>query len=101
MKCTYELKARTVELVSHAQPNLETVNGATIHVANALGLSNETLRAWARKHKDSLKATSAELVDLEDENPWLQAELAEAKRANEILKRGICILATEFDRSSK
>lgn len=43
MKCTDELKACSVELVIIAQLNPESANGATIRVANALGLSKETL----------------------------------------------------------
>lgn len=102
VKCIDELKARTVELVLHAQPNLETANGATIRVANALGLGKETLRAWVRDHKDSRKAMPAESVDdLEGENCRLQAELAEEKRANEILKRAsVCSRQTSTDHSS-
>lgn len=95
VKCTDDLKARAVELVIRAQSDLETANGATIRVANALGLSNETLRAWVRKHKDSRKAMSTESVDLRTRIAGLQAELAEVKRANEILKR-----ASVFSRQS-
>ncbi|PCC44086.1 hypothetical protein [Brevibacterium aurantiacum] len=41
-----------------------------------------------REHKHSRKGMSAESADdLEDENRRLQAELGEAKRSNEILKR--------------
>uniref|UniRef100_UPI001BB1E083 transposase n=1 Tax=Brevibacterium sp. 2SA TaxID=2502198 RepID=UPI001BB1E083 len=66
-----------------------------------LGLSKETLRVWVRKHKDSGKATPTESVDLEAENRRLRAELAEAKRANEILKRASAFFAAELDRPSK
>lgn len=92
VKYTDELKARAVELVIHAQADPDTANGAITRVANELGLSKETLRVWVRKHKDSGKATPAESVDLEAENRRLRAELAEAKRANEILKRASACL---------
>ena len=88
VKYTDEHKARAVELVIHAQ-------------AGELGLSKETLRVWVRKHKDSGKATPTESVDLEAENRRLRAELAEAKRANEILKRASAFFAAELDRPSK
>src|SRR5699024_6917412 len=100
VKYTDELKARAVELVIHAQADPDTANGAITRVANELGLSKETLRVWVRKHKDSGKATPAESVDLEAENRRLRAELAEAKRANEILKRA-AFFAAELDRPSK
>lgn len=80
-----ELKARAVELVIHAQDDLDTANGAITRVANELGLSKETLRVWVGKHTESGKATPAESVDLEVENRRLRAEFAEAKRTDEIL----------------
>ena len=101
VKYTDELKARAVELVIHAQADPDTANGAITRVANELGLSRETLRVWVRKHKDSGKATTTESVDLEAENRRLRAELAEAKRANEILKRASAFFAAELDRPSK
>jgi transposase len=101
VKYTDELKARAVELVIHAQADPDTANGAITRVANELGLSRETLRVWVRKHKDSGKATPAESVDLEAENRRLRAELAEAKRVNEILKRASAFFAAELDRPSK
>ena len=100
-KYTDELKARAVPLVIHAQADPDTANGAITRVANELGLSRETLRVWVRKHKDSGKATPTESVDLEAENRRLRAVLAEAKRANEILKRASAFFAAELDRPSK
>lgn len=101
VKYTDELKVRAVELVIHAQADPDTANGAIARVANELGLSKETLRVWVRKHKDSGKASPVESVDLEAENRRLRAELAEAKRANEILKRASAFFAAELDRPSK
>ncbi|WP_350269399.1 transposase [Brevibacterium sp. CBA3109] len=101
VKYTDELKARAVELVMHAQADPETASRAITRVANELGLSKETLRVWVRKHKDSGRATPTESVDLEAENRRLRAELTEAKRANEILRRASAFFAAELDRPSK
>ena len=101
VKYTDELKARAVELVMHAQADPDTANGAITRVANELGLSKETLRVWVRKHKDSGNATPTESVDLEAENRRLRAELTEARRANEILKKASAFFAAELDRPSK
>lgn len=101
VKYTDELKARAVELVMHAQADPETASGAITRVANELGLSKETLRVWVRKHKDSGRATPTQSVDLEAENRRLRAELTEAKRANEILRRASAFFAAELDRPSK
>ncbi|WP_350269331.1 transposase [Brevibacterium sp. CBA3109] len=101
VKYTDELKARAVELVMHAQADPETASRAITRVANELGLSKETLRVWVRKHKDSGRATPTESVDLEAENRRLRAELTEAKRANEMLRRASAFFAAELDRPSK
>lgn len=101
VKYTDELKARAVELVMHAQADPETASRAITRVANELGLSKETLRVWVRKHKDSGRATPTQSVDLEAENRRLRAELTEAKRANEILRRASAFFAAELDRPSK
>jgi transposase len=101
VKYTDELKARAVELVIHAQADPNTANGAIARVAKELGVSKEALRVWVRKHKDSGKATPADSVDLEAENRRLRAELAESKRANEILRRASAFFAAELDRPSK
>ena len=101
VKYTDELKARAVELVVHAQADPEAANGAITRVANELGLSKETLRDWVRKHKDSGRATPTESVDLEAENRRLRAELTEARRANEILKKASAFFAAELDRPQR
>ena len=101
VKYTDELKARAVELVIHAQADPSTANGAIARVAKELGVSKEALRVWVRKHKDSGKATPVESVDFEAENRRLRAELAESKRANEILRRASAFFAAELDRPSK
>lgn len=67
IKYTDELKQHAVELVIHAQANPDTAHGAVRRVAD----------------------------ELEVENRRLRAELAEAKRANDILKK-----ASAFSRRS-
>ncbi|MDR7329891.1 transposase [Corynebacterium guangdongense] len=95
-KYTLELKQRAVELVLHAQANPDTARGAITRIAGELGLSKETLRVWVRAHKQSGIDTPAESIDLAAENRRLRAELAEAKRANDILKK-----ASAFSRRSQ
>lgn len=101
VKYTDELKARAVDLVLHALSDPDTARGAVSRVAGELGVNKETLRTWVRQHHRSGKATGRESVDLEGENRRLRAELAEAKRANEILKRASAFFAAELDRPSK
>ena len=101
VKYSDEIKARAIELVLHAQADPATANGAITRIASELGLSKETLRTWVRNHKASGRTTPVESVDLEAENRRLRAELAEARRANEILKRASAFFAAELDRPSK
>lgn len=100
-KYTPEVKTRAIELVLHAQADPDTARGAMGRVANELNVSRETLRMWVRKHKESGAATPTESVDLEVENRRLRKELAEAQRANEILKKASAFFAAELDRPHK
>lgn len=101
IKYTDELKQRAVELVIHAQANLDTAHGAVRRVADELGVSKEALRVWVRKHKDTGLDTPAQSVDLQVENRRLKSELAEAKRANDILKKASAFFAAECERPQK
>jgi len=101
IKYTDELKTRAIELVLHAQSNPDTSNGAITRVAKELGLSSETLRTWVRRHRTGGAALPEHSIDLEAENKRLRAELAETKRANEILKKAATFFAAEHDRPSK
>lgn len=93
IKFTDELKTRAIDLVLHAQLNPETSNGAITRVAKELGLSSETLRTWVRRHKTIGSALPEQSIDLEAENKRLRAELAETKRANEILRKAATFFA--------
>ncbi|WP_425304150.1 transposase [Brevibacterium ravenspurgense] len=75
--------------------------GGIGRVAAELGVNKETLRVWVRKYKASGRSTPAESIDFETENRRLRAELAEAKRANEILRRASAFFAAELDHPSK
>ena len=101
VKYTPELKLRAIELVLHAQADPATARGAITRIAEELGVSKETLRVWVRKHKETGAGTPAESIDLEAENRRLRAELAEAKRANDILKKASAFFAAELDRPQK
>lgn len=93
VKYTDEVKTRAVELVLHAQGDPDTSRGAITRVAKQLDLNRETLRNWVRNHKQSGASSPAASVDLEVENRRLRAELAESKRANEILRRASIFFA--------
>ena len=100
-KYTDELKARAIELVLLAQADPDTARGAATRVAAQLGINRETLRCWVRDHKKTGATTVGESLDLEAENRRLRAELAESRRANEILKRASAFFAAELDRPQR
>lgn len=101
VKYTPELKQCAVELVLRAQADPATAHGAVTRIANELGLSKESLRVWVRNHKQSGADSPAESLDLEAENRRLRVELAEVKRANDILKKASAFFAAELDRPQK
>lgn len=98
VKYSDEVKVRAVELVLHAQADPDTSRGAIARIAKQLDLNKETLRNWVRNHKNSGAPSPGASVDLEGENRRLKAELAESKRANEILRRASIFFAAELDR---
>ncbi|TDT28450.1 transposase, partial [Naumannella halotolerans] len=67
-------------------------------VAKQLGIAEETLRRWVRKAEvdsgERQGTTSAENAEIKR----LRKELAEAKRANEILRTASAFFAAEIDR---
>ena len=69
-------------------------------VAEALGCGPETLRNWCRRAESSDHAVVAVTsnANLEEENRQLRRELAETRRANEILKKASAFFAAELDR---
>ena len=73
---------------------------ALIAVATSLGISDGTLRNWTRTPRP-LATTSSSAPpreSLEEENRRLRRELAETRRANEILKKASAFFAAELDR---
>ncbi|MDY5785715.1 transposase, partial [Corynebacterium sp.] len=101
VKYTDELKQRAVEFVIHAQADPDTAHGAVTRIAIELGVSKEALRVWVRKHKDSGVESPAESINLEADNRRLRAELAEAKRANDIFKKASAFFAADIDRPQR
>ena len=65
-------------------------------VAPQLGVGEETLRIWCNRYGPTEPTGPGE--PLEEENRRLRRELAEARRANEILKAASAFFAAELDR---
>lgn len=93
-----EFRQRALRMLEEALPEHETEYAAIRHVASKLGIGPETLRKWRRKseidsgHRPGV--TTAEQAEIKQ----LKREIAELKRANEILKTASAFFAAELDR---
>jgi transposase len=86
-----ELRARAVALVlSSGRP--------IAHIADELGINRETLRTWVRQAQAD-RGQRADLLSTDErqELKRLRKELAELRRANEILKAASASFAQELD----
>jgi transposase len=97
-----ELRDRAVRMVLETRGEYPTEFGAITSIARRLGIgSPETLRKWVRRAEvDSGQrpgVTSAESEQVKA----LKREVAELRRANEILKSASAFFAAELDRPSR
>ncbi|MBY4571906.1 hypothetical protein ACN95_18080, partial [Gordonia sihwensis] len=84
-KFSPELRERAVRMVYDRQAREGGPRAASIRaVAPQLGVGTETLRIWCNRYGATEPVGPGE--PLEEENRRLRRELAEARRANEILK---------------
>jgi transposase len=93
-----EQRARAVRLVAEARPGHESEWAAIGSVAAKLGASAETVRKWVRQAEvdggQRPGVTSEEAAEIRK----LRREVAELRRANEILKAASAFFAAELDR---
>ena len=96
-KFSPELRDRAVRMVYDRQAREGGPRAASIRaVAPQLGVATETLRIWCNRYGATESAGPGE--PLEEENCRLRRVLAEARRANEILKAASAFFAAELDR---
>lgn len=97
-KFSPEVRDRAVRMVYDRQaleggPRSESIRA----VAPQLGVGTETLRIWCNRYGPTEDASRPQ-EPLEQENRRLRRELAESRRANEILKAASTFFAAELDR---
>ena len=97
-----ELRERAVRLVAEVRPDHPTEWAAICSVAEKLGIGTaETLRKWVRRAEidggTRPGKTSEEIAEIRE----LKKEVAELRRANEILKSASAFFAAELDRPRK
>jgi len=88
-----ELRARAVRLYRESDPK-----PVIRQLARQLGVHHEALRNWIRQAEaDAGERTDRPTTDMADENKRLRQEVAELRRANEILKAASAYFAAELD----
>ncbi len=94
-----ELRERAVRMVLESKTDYPSEFEALRSIAGKLGIgSPETLRKWVRRAEIDggvrVGKTSEEIAEIRE----LKKEVAELRRANEILKRASAFFAAELDR---
>jgi transposase len=97
-----ELRERAVRMVAEIKGDYPSEWAAIAAVASKLGIgSTETVRKWVRRAEvdagDRPGVTSEERTEIRQ----LKREVAELRRANEILKSASAFFAAELDRPQR
>ncbi len=97
-----ELRERAVRMVAEVRPEYESQWAAITAVAGILGIGTpETLRTWIRRDEVDAGKRPGVTSEIAAENKQLRKEIAELRRANEILKAASAFFAAELDRPAK
>jgi transposase len=93
-----EFRQRALRMIEEALPDHETEYAAIRHVGSKLGIGPETLRRWRRRSEIDQGQRPGVTSDEAAEIRRLKREVAELRRANEILKAASAFFAAELDR---
>ena len=85
-KYSPEMRERALRMLAETRPSHPTMMSAVRHVAGLLGMSPETLRLWQRRYEVDAGVKPGLTTDAAAEIKRLQKEVAELRKANEILK---------------
>lgn len=95
---TNEMRERAVRMVAEVRPEHPHETAALRHVAGLLGMNTETLRLWVHRAEVDAGKRPGTTTDEAEEIKRLKREVAELRRANEILKSASVFFAKELDR---
>ena len=96
-----ELRERAVRMVAEVTPNYDSQWAAIGAVAQKLGVGTaETVRKWVRQAEIDQGQRPGGSTEESAEIKRLKREVAELRRANEILKAASAFFAAELDRPS-
>ena len=95
---TNEMRERAVRMVAEVRSEHPHETAALRHVAGLLGMNTETLRLWVHRAEVDAGKRPGTTSDEAEEIKRLKREVAELRRANEILKSASVFFAKELDR---
>ena len=98
VKFSAEQRARAVRLVAEATPQHESEWAAIESVAAKIGASAETVRTWVRRAEVDAGQRPGLTSEEHAEIKRLRREVAELRRANEILRAAAAFFGAELDR---
>jgi transposase len=97
-----EIRERAVRMVAESKAGYGSEFEAIRSVASKLGIgSAETLRKWVRRSQIDAGQRPGTTTEESEQLKALKKEVAELRRANEILKSAATFFAAELDRPSK
>ena len=97
-----ELRERAVRMVAEVRPQYPSQWAAITAVAGMLGIgAAETLRTWIRLAEVDTGVRPGVTSQMAEENMALRKEIAELRRANEILKAAAIFFGAELDRPGR
>ncbi len=96
-----EQKARAVRMVLGGQSEYPSQWAAIESVAAKVGVSSETLRKWVRQAEVDGGQRGGLTTEEAAEIKRLRREVAELRRANEILKAAAAFFGAELDRPQR
>ena len=97
-----ELRERAVRMVAEMRPEYGSQWAAICAVAGKLGVgAPETVRTWVRRGGGRSGREAGVTAQKAEEITALRREIAELRRANEILKAASTFFAAELDRPAR
>ena len=95
---TNEMRERAVRMVAEVRSEHPHETAALRHVAGLLGMNVETLRLWVHRAEVDAGERPGTTTEEAEEIKRLKREVAELRRANEILKSASVFFAKGLDR---
>lgn len=93
-----EIRERALWMLAEASPDQATEWAAIRHVAQLLGMRPKRLRLWRRRAEVDSGAKPGVTSEAAEEIKRRKREIAELKRANEILKSAPVFFAEQLGR---